>query len=195
MARGFYCLPGETVTEVQFGAVAPYFPPADLVGLAAAAYEAQGYDLAKRGSAQYDIAARTVGARPCRSGQRRDKHRCVDGRIPNLRPCCDGDWSSAGGLTCDALRRTPVNLAQQLFTLDHISKGRAYICLGRVSKSSSSLSASNARSRLPTSKRPSRFGSSAISMAPSITMDRDGTCAKLTFNYIRLIAVLRRRFW
>lgn len=34
------------------------------------------------------------------------------------------------GSICDALRRTPVNLAQQILSLDHVSKGRVFHFLG-----------------------------------------------------------------
>ena len=119
------------MTNVRFGAVTPYFPPAELVGLAAASYEGQGYDFLLSGDQLNTTSPRSLWSPDLvpAAGMGID----IDAWMDAFQICTLAALPTSRveiGLTCDALRRTPVNLAQQLFTLDHISKGRAYLCLG-----------------------------------------------------------------
>jgi phthiodiolone/phenolphthiodiolone dimycocerosates ketoreductase len=119
------------LSNVRFGAVAPYFPPAELVGLAAATYESQGYDFILSGDQLNTTSPRALWSPDLvpAAGMGID----IDAWMDAFQVCTLSALPTSRvqvGLTCDALRRTPVNLAQQLFTLDHVSKGRAYLCLG-----------------------------------------------------------------
>jgi phthiodiolone/phenolphthiodiolone dimycocerosates ketoreductase len=119
------------VGNVRFGAVTPYFPPAELVGAAAATYEGQGYDFLLSGDQLNTTSPRSLWSPDLVPAAGLGIE--IDAWMDAFQVCTLAALATSHvevGLTCDALRRTPVNLAQQLFTLDHISKGRAYLCLG-----------------------------------------------------------------
>ena len=119
------------MTDVKFGCCPPYFPPAEMIGAASQMYEAQGYDFLLTGDQLNLTSPRSLWSPDLvpAAGQGVDIDCWMDCfQILDLAAMAT---STVGvGPTCDALRRTPVNLAQQLLSLDHISKGRAFICLG-----------------------------------------------------------------
>lgn len=116
---------------MKFGCCPPYFPPADMVGAASRLYESQGYDFLLTGDQLNLTSPRSLWTPDLvpAAGRGVDIDCWMDCfQILDLAAMATSTVTL--GPTCDALRRTPVNLAQQLLTLDHISKGRAYICLG-----------------------------------------------------------------
>jgi phthiodiolone/phenolphthiodiolone dimycocerosates ketoreductase len=117
--------------RLQIGMVAPYFPPAELVRTAGRLYEAAGFDFMLWGDQLNLTIPRSIWT-------------------PDIVPAAGGGFdidcwmdpfacaTAVAGVTerielmliCDALRRTPPNLAQQAMTVDQFSGGRFLMAMG-----------------------------------------------------------------
>jgi len=117
--------------QMKLGCPVPYFPPAELVGFGAQMYEQQGLDFILNGDQLNLAIPRSI---------------CTPDIVPAVTLDFDLDLWMEGFLIsamaaaattslgiaqcCDAVRRPASLLAQQLLTMDHLTKGRFFLCIG-----------------------------------------------------------------
>lgn len=114
-----------------FGSPLPYFPPTEYVAAAATMFEQQGFDFLLTGDQLNLTSPRSLWTPDIvpAAAHGVDIDRWLDSwTIMDIAALSTSKVLL--GPTNDALRRTPVNLAQQLMSLDHLSKGRAHLLLG-----------------------------------------------------------------
>lgn len=118
------------MADFKVGMCMPYFPPSDLIKSAAAGYEASGADFvfaADQLNVVFPRAIFTPDLIPAVS-KGIDLDRWFD---PWLVAALAADATNSVeiGILND-WRRPPSSLAQMLLTMDHISKGRLFLCVG-----------------------------------------------------------------
>ena len=118
------------MSEIKYGCVLPYFPPADMVAVGAKYYEQVGVDFGVAADQHNFIIPRSI---------------CTPDVVPAVNDQFDLDmWMDSFlivaaaaqaterldlSITCDT-RRPPANIAQMVLTLDHLSRGRFHLYLG-----------------------------------------------------------------